>query len=116
MTIRITEQQRIDGQRKRRERRDQLIAESDKLKLDWYDKPEWERLASHYGVRLPAWYEPAHSKFARKALKKVGLKQGEYEELTGHKIQDTIKMNPQMPGFALVGLVLEDIKALYPEL
>ena len=108
----FTQQERLDGQRKRAEKRERLIAESENLKLDWMDKPEWERLSSQLGIRLPIWYEPAQPKFAKRALKKAGISQKEYEDLTGHNIKETITLNPRMPAFALVGFVLEDLREL----
>lgn len=77
------------------------------LRNDFPDINHWRRLASHYGIRLPLWYDRS-TKAIRRALTKLGFTGEWVPEVTGFSsLKELMDANPSWPSYAFVGLVLE---------
>ena len=81
------------------------------LKNDFSDLPHWKELASKYGVRLPSYYIPCkETKYLRRLFKKVEMDIQEYLEYCGvSTLKQLVKLNPNYPAYAELGLALEYI-------
>ena len=81
------------------------------LKNDFSDLPHWKELASKYGVRLPSYYQPAsETKYLRRLFKKVDMDIKDYLEACGvSTLKQLVKLNPDYPAYAEMGLALEYI-------
>lgn len=81
------------------------------LKNDFSDLPHWKELASKYGVRLPSYYQPStETKYLRRLFKKVEMDIQEYLEACGvSTLKQLVKLNPNYPAYAELGLALEYI-------
>ena len=81
------------------------------LKSDFSDLPHWKELASKYGVRLPSYYIPSkETKYLRRLFKKVEMDIQEYLEYCGvSTLKQLVKLNPNYPAYAELGLALEYI-------
>ena len=58
-------------------------ARAARLRRDFADAPEWERLASQYGVRQPAWNEAVTTGTITRWCKRLGISLADYREWTG---------------------------------
>lgn len=81
------------------------------LKNDFSDLPHWKELASKYGVRLPSYFQPAsETKYLRRLFKKVDMDIKDYLEACGvSTLKQLVRLNPDYPAAAEVGLALEYI-------
>lgn len=96
------EKARISRQKAREERE----ANKHLLKLEYLDKGHWERLASHYSVRMPSNEEAVDIKTLRKYIKRVGISQDLWNDhYTSFKY--FITNHPTWTKYAAVGLMLE---------
>ena len=81
------------------------------LKNDFSDLTHWKELASKYGVRLPRYYIPSsETKYLKRLFKKVEMDIQEYLNACGvSTVKQLVKLNPNYPAAAEVGLALEYI-------
>lgn len=85
-----------------------FIASSHKLKSDFADKNHWRKLASKFGVRMPADYVPGSEvKLARRAMKRCSVTPEHLKQYLGMDIKAFAELNSTWPSFAIVGVVLE---------
>jgi hypothetical protein len=85
-------------------------ARTARLRRDFADAPEWERLASQYGVRQPMWHEPVTTGKITTWCRRLGVSLADYREWWGGtSLRDFQERNPDWPLRALVGLMLEAI-------
>lgn len=108
----ITEAQRAELLEKariaREERKALFQSQAHLLKQDFADKNHWKRLASQYGVRMPADYVPGTElRLVRKAMKKAGVTPDQVRDTFGGDVKKLQRENPSWPAFALIGLILE---------
>lgn len=69
------------------------------------DERHWKRLASHFGIRMPASYLPCSElKHARRAIRRLGF---DYVEWFEERLTVFPKLNPDWPAYAHIGLILE---------
>ena len=81
------------------------------LKNDFSDLTHWKELASEYGVRLPRYYIcNSETKYLRRLFKKVEIDIQEYLDACGvSTVKQLVKLNPNYPAAAEIGLALEHI-------
>src|SRR4051794_34907534 len=80
------------------------------LRRDFADRPEWERLASAYGVRQPAWSEPVTVSAIRRWCKRLGISTEVYREWwSSASLGEFARQNPDWPLRAWLGLLLEGV-------
>lgn len=78
------------------------------LRHDFADAPEWERLASQYGVRQPAWNEAVTTGKITTWCRRLGVSLADYREWWGGtSLRDFQQQNPDWPLRAWFGLVVE---------
>jgi hypothetical protein len=78
------------------------------LRRDYLDMPEWERLASEFGVRLPPHGEAPTPSVMRQFLGRLGRSVGWYYDESGDKsLRDFAANNPTWEARAWAGTVLE---------
>ena len=72
------------------------------------DKPRWQEMARERGIRLPAWSARCTAARMERWLRRLGIPAKMFYEW-GHfrSFVDFIKLNPQWPLYAFVGLMLE---------
>ena len=89
----------------RKEKSDYFKSQQHKLVSSFKDEPHWRRLASHYGIRMPAEFLPCSElKYVRRAVRKLDL---DYREIFDEGVALFPRLNPDWPAFAHIGLVLE---------
>lgn len=104
MTDEQRELYRQQAEETRRKARD--YAEKN-LRDDFPDKNHWKRLASHYGMRLPLWYDRS-TRAIRRALNRLGYDGNWVPDVTGFSsLKELMGANPTWPSYAFVGVVLE---------
>lgn len=92
----------------REEKKAAFIANSHNLKSDFADKNHWRKLASKFGVRMPADYVPGTEvKLARRAMKRCSVTPDDVKQSLGMDIKAFAEQNSTWPAFAIVGIVLE---------
>ena len=78
------------------------------LRRDYLDMPEWERLASDFGVRLPPHGEAPTPTVIRQFLNRIKRSVAWYYEQTGEKsLRDFTANSPAWEARAWAGIVLE---------
>lgn len=78
------------------------------LRKDFSDDMTWVDLARRFYIRLPIWKTPVTEQAMRKWLRKFRVTEKEYLQATGYKeLGDFMKLNPDWPLRAWVGLLLE---------
>lgn len=78
------------------------------LKLDFADESHWRALASHYGMRMPPWYEKASGKYVQRFLKQFDKDAEWYTSHTGFKNgNEEARVCKDLPAYAQIGLLLE---------
>lgn len=81
---------------------------ADKLRQSFADSNYWRKLASKYGVRMPAEYVPSDEfKPIRKAMRKLGIEPQQVRDAFGGDVKFIHSMNPTWPAYAVIGLLLE---------
>lgn len=105
----LSEKDKEEMRNKAKESREAKKKAGEHLKDDFLDKSYWKELASEAGIRLPMSYIPAsETKYAKKALKKLGIDQKEWLEAEGFvNMKQFAQNNPDWPAYAVVGLILE---------
>lgn len=105
----LSEKDKEEMRNKARESREAKKKAGKHLKQDFLDLNYWKEIASEAGIRLPMSYIPAsETKYAKKALKKLGIDQKEWLEAEGFaNMKQFAQNNPDWPAYAVVGLVLE---------
>jgi len=100
--VRITPEMRAKGLAARE-------ARAATLRRDFADVPEWDRLASTYGVtRQPAWGEAVTTGKITTWCKRLGITLDAYKAWWGGtSLRDFQQQNPDWPLRAWLGLVLE---------
>lgn len=79
-----------------------------KLRKSFADSNHWRKLASKYGVRMPAEYVPSDEfKPIRKAMRKLGIDPQQVRDAFGGDVKFIHAMNPTWPAYAVIGLLLE---------
>ena len=76
---------------------------------DFSDENHWKSLASKYGVRLPRYYiANSETKYLKRLFKKVEIDIQEYLDACGvSTLKQLVKLNPDYPAYAEIGLALE---------
>ena len=78
------------------------------LRSNFLDDGHWVDLARKYYVRLPIWKTAPTTEKMRYWLRKFRVRETEYLEATGYKVlEDFMRLNPDWPLRAWVGLLLE---------
>lgn len=81
------------------------------LRNDFPDKNHWRKLASHYGITMPSWYNRT-TRVIRRAMKVLGYDGSWVKDNTGHiSLKELMEANPSWPSYAFVGLLLESAHA-----
>ncbi len=79
-----------------------------KLRSNFLDKAEWDRLAKDAKVRMPAWTTPMSRPLLIRWIHRLGLSLSDYQAWSGFKQpEEFIIANPNWPLPAFVGLLLE---------
>jgi hypothetical protein len=72
------------------------------------DEQVWKELFKARGFKMPAKYIKCEIKLMRRYLRKIGMSEKLYLQLTALKsLQDFIDLNPRWPLYAFVGFVCE---------
>lgn len=73
------------------------------------DEAHWRKIASDFGVRLPAWYIPgSETKHIRRVAKKLGIDIKDYLEYCGvPNLKALTRLNPKWNAVGEIGLLLE---------
>lgn len=89
-------------------RKDKAQWAKENLKLDWEDEDHWRELSKKHGYRLPTRNQKAAGKFVNRFLKHFNLDKEWYQDYSGFKNgNEEARVNPKLPAFAMVGLLLE---------
>jgi hypothetical protein len=69
----------------------------------------WQELAAKYGVKLPAWYYPAESKYMWRYMHRLHITREDTKEMFGDgwKLSDFARLNPDKGLLWFVGNLLE---------
>ncbi len=79
-----------------------------KLRSNFLDKAEWDRLAKAAKVRMPAWTTPMSRPLLIRWIHRLGLSLTDYQVWSGFKQpEEFIAANSDWPLPAFVGLLLE---------
>jgi len=78
------------------------------LKIEWLDEHHYRSLASKYKITLARWWKPASElKYIKRALKAVDKDAAWWKDKMGVSIKDFAKLNPSLPAWVAMGIVLE---------
>ncbi len=83
-------------------------AAAGKLRSNFLDRAEWDRLAKAAKVRMPAWTTPMSRPLLIRWIHRLGLSLTDYQVWSGFKQpEEFITANADWPLRAFVGLLLE---------
>lgn len=96
------------AQAARAAKKEEQLKSAHLLKNNFMDKPHWRRLASKFGVRMPADYVPGtEARLIRRAMKRSGVTPEMVRDAFGTDVKGMAKDNPTWPCYALIGMILE---------